>query len=108
MYPHVATGFSDSNAYLRELTLKSMLVLAPKLSQKTLTQSLLKFLAKLQVSLSPAMLGIDPLQAFVRSAFIHGLTLSCLVLLKVVMYCASSRLMRNRPSGQTPQYSLAI
>ena len=49
MYPHVATGFSDSNAYLRELTLKSMLVLAPKLSQKTLNQSLLKFLAKLQV-----------------------------------------------------------
>ena len=55
MYPHVATGFSDSNAYLRELTLKSMLVLAPKLSQKTLTQSFLKFLAKLQVSLTLAM-----------------------------------------------------
>lgn len=50
VYPNVATGFSDSNAYLRELTLKSMLVLAPKLSQKTLNQSLLKFLAKLQVS----------------------------------------------------------
>ena len=50
VYPHVASGFSDSNAYLRELTLKSMLVLAPKLSQKTLNQSLLKFLAKLQVS----------------------------------------------------------
>lgn len=49
VYPHVATGFTDSNAYLRELTLKSMLVLAPKLSQKTLNQSLLKFLAKLQV-----------------------------------------------------------
>ena len=48
MYPHVATGFTDSNAYLRELTLKSMLVLAPKLSQKTLNQSLLKYLAKLQ------------------------------------------------------------
>ena len=52
VYPNVATGFSDSNAYLRELTLKSMLVLAPKLSQKTLNQSLLKFLAKLQVSLA--------------------------------------------------------
>ena len=48
MYPHVATGFTDSNAYLRELTLKSMLVLAPKLSQKALNQSLLKYLAKLQ------------------------------------------------------------
>ena len=52
VYPHVATGFGDSNAYLRELTLKSMLVLAPKLSQKTLNQSLLKFLAKLQARTS--------------------------------------------------------
>ena len=51
VYPHVTTGFSDSNAYLRELTLKSMLVLAPKLTQRTLNQSLLKFLAKLQVRL---------------------------------------------------------
>ncbi len=49
IYPQVATGFSDANAYLRELTLKSMLILAPKLSQKTVNQSLLKHLAKLQV-----------------------------------------------------------
>ncbi|CAL8461727.1 g1258 [Coccomyxa elongata] len=55
VYPHVATGFTDSNAYLRELTLKSMLVLAPKLSQKTLNQSLLKFLAKLQVDEEPGI-----------------------------------------------------
>ena len=49
VYPQVAAGFADGNAYLRELTLKSMLVLAPKLSQQTLNQSLLKHLAKLQV-----------------------------------------------------------
>lgn len=30
VFPHVATGFSDTSAFLRELTLKSMLVLAPK------------------------------------------------------------------------------
>ncbi|OIW13783.1 hypothetical protein TanjilG_31672 [Lupinus angustifolius] len=30
VYPHVATGFSDTSAFLRELTLKSMLVLSPK------------------------------------------------------------------------------
>lgn len=45
----MAAGFTDANPYLRELTLKSMAVLGPKLSQKTLTQSLLKHLAKLQV-----------------------------------------------------------
>ena len=56
IYPNVSTGFTDSNAYLRELTLKSMLVLAPKLSQRTLNQSLLKFLAKLQVgALAPVL-----------------------------------------------------
>ena len=107
MYPHVATGFSDSNAYLRELTLKSMLVLAPKLSQKTLTQSLLKFLAKLQVSLMLAMLGTGSLHALLVSLFILYLPHVCLFLFKVVMYRASCRLMRNRPSGQTPPYSLA-
>ncbi len=49
IYNHVAAGFGDANPYLRELTLKSMAVLGPKLSQKTLSQSLLKHLAKLQV-----------------------------------------------------------
>ncbi|XP_022873837.1 N-terminal kinase-like protein isoform X2 [Olea europaea var. sylvestris] len=55
VYPHVATGFSDTSAFLRELTLKSMLVLAPKLSQRTISGSLLKFLSKLQVDEEPAI-----------------------------------------------------
>ncbi|KAI3519663.1 hypothetical protein L1887_08878 [Cichorium endivia] len=55
VYPHVATGFSDTSAFLRELTLKSMLVLAPKLSQRTLSGSLLKYLSKLQVDEEPAI-----------------------------------------------------
>ena len=58
IYPNVTTGFTDSNAYLRELTLKSMLTLAPKLSQRTLSNSLLKFLAKLQVRLHACMSGL--------------------------------------------------
>ncbi len=32
VFPHVATGFADTSAFLRELTLKSMLVIAPKVS----------------------------------------------------------------------------
>ncbi|XP_044509401.1 probable inactive serine/threonine-protein kinase scy1 isoform X2 [Mangifera indica] len=55
VYPHVATGFSDTSALLRELTLKSMLVLAPKLSQRTISGSLLKYLSKLQVDEEPAI-----------------------------------------------------
>ncbi|XP_031373956.1 probable inactive serine/threonine-protein kinase scy1 [Punica granatum] len=55
VYPHVATGFSDTSAFLRELTLKSMLVLAPKLSQRTMSTSLLKYLSKLQVDEEPAI-----------------------------------------------------
>ncbi|KAF2610348.1 hypothetical protein F2Q70_00008691 [Brassica cretica] len=55
VYPHVATGFADTSAFLRELTLKSMLVLAPKLSQRTLSGSLLKYLSKLQVDEEPAI-----------------------------------------------------
>ncbi|KAG4908471.1 hypothetical protein JHK84_057014 [Glycine max] len=34
VYPHVATGFSDTSAFLRELTLKSMLILAPKVDEE--------------------------------------------------------------------------
>ncbi|XP_010252046.1 PREDICTED: probable inactive serine/threonine-protein kinase scy1 isoform X1 [Nelumbo nucifera] len=55
VYPHVATGFSDTSAFLRELTLKSMLLLAPKLSQRTISGSLLKYLSKLQVDEEPAI-----------------------------------------------------
>ncbi|XP_007011363.2 PREDICTED: probable inactive serine/threonine-protein kinase scy1 isoform X1 [Theobroma cacao] len=55
VYPHVATGFADTSAFLRELTLKSMLVLAPKLSQRTMSGSLLKYLSKLQVDEEPAI-----------------------------------------------------
>jgi hypothetical protein len=43
------SGFSDGNAYIRELTLKAMMPLAPKLSNKTLVGSVLKHLSKLQV-----------------------------------------------------------
>ncbi|KAK7340345.1 hypothetical protein VNO77_21047 [Canavalia gladiata] len=55
VYPHVATGFADTSAFLRELTLKSMLILAPKLSQRTISGSLLKYLSKLQVDEEPAI-----------------------------------------------------
>ncbi|TKY65366.1 inactive serine/threonine-protein kinase scy1 [Spatholobus suberectus] len=55
VYPHVASGFSDTSAFLRELTLKSMLILAPKLSQRTMSGSLLKYLSKLQVDEEPAI-----------------------------------------------------
>lgn len=55
VFPHVATGFADTSAFLRELTLKSILVLAPKLSQRTISGSLLKYLSKLQVDEEPAI-----------------------------------------------------
>ncbi|KAG9457148.1 hypothetical protein H6P81_001656 [Aristolochia fimbriata] len=55
IFPHVATGFSDLSGFLRELTLKSMLILAPKLSQRTISGTLLKYLSKLQVDEEPAI-----------------------------------------------------
>lgn len=50
IYPPLSTGFSDENAYIRELTLKAILTLAPKMKQNTLNQNLLKHLSRLQVS----------------------------------------------------------
>lgn len=55
IFPPLSAGFTDSIALMRELTLKSMIVLAPKLSQRTINQSLLKFLAKLQVDEEPSI-----------------------------------------------------
>jgi SCY1-like protein 1 len=55
IYEPLATGFNDGTAFLRELTLKSLLQVVPKLSQRTLTSSLLKHLAKLQVDEEPAI-----------------------------------------------------
>ena len=47
----LAKGLSSTNAGMREQTLKAMLPLAPKLSARTLSSTLLKQLDKLQVRL---------------------------------------------------------
>lgn len=49
IYPPLSNGFSDEIPYIRELTLKSILTLAPKMKQGTLTSNLLKHLSRLQV-----------------------------------------------------------
>jgi SCY1-like protein 1 len=54
VYNSMATGFTDEEAFIRELTLKSVLTLAPKLTQRT-HASLLKHLSKLQVDEEPAI-----------------------------------------------------
>jgi hypothetical protein len=69
IYNNVANGFGDANAYLRELTLKSMAVLGPKLSQRTINQSLLKHLAKLQASSS---VGCSSWLPSLFHAFMHS------------------------------------
>ncbi|KAL6523414.1 hypothetical protein OROGR_017017 [Orobanche gracilis] len=55
IYPHVANCLSDTSAFLRELSLRSMFVLAPKLSQRTVSGPLIKFLSKLHVDEEPAI-----------------------------------------------------
>jgi hypothetical protein len=50
----VFAGFTDEDAFLRELTLKSTLLFAPKLSQRA-HQALLKHLSKLQIDEEPAI-----------------------------------------------------
>lgn len=49
IYPPLSNGFTDENAYIRELTLKAILSLAPKMKQGTLTNNVLKHLSRLQV-----------------------------------------------------------
>jgi SCY1-like protein 1 len=62
IFPQLMRGLQESNAYLREQSLKAMLPIAPKLSQRTLSQTLLKHLARLQVRRIPQLDSASGLQ----------------------------------------------
>ncbi|KAJ7647578.1 armadillo-type protein [Roridomyces roridus] len=48
VFPHLQTGFSDTVAVIREATVKSVILIAPLLSDRILNNDLLRFLAKMQ------------------------------------------------------------
>ncbi|KAF9484514.1 ARM repeat-containing protein [Pholiota conissans] len=48
IFPHLQTGFSDTVAVIREATVKSIILLAPKLTDRLLNNELLRLLAKTQ------------------------------------------------------------
>uniref|UniRef100_F6Z9I3 SCY1 like pseudokinase 1 n=1 Tax=Ornithorhynchus anatinus TaxID=9258 RepID=F6Z9I3_ORNAN len=48
IFPHVVHGFLDTNPAIREQTVKSMLLLAPKLNENNLNVELMKHFARLQ------------------------------------------------------------
>ncbi|RKO89272.1 armadillo-type protein, partial [Blyttiomyces helicus] len=55
IFPNMATGFNDSSAIIREHTLKSVLMIIPKLSEKIVNNDLLRYLAKLQQDEEPGI-----------------------------------------------------
>ncbi|XP_028396144.1 N-terminal kinase-like protein [Dendronephthya gigantea] len=55
IFPNVALGFGDTVPAMREHTIKSMLLLTPKLTEKTINNQLLKFFAKLQMDEQPSI-----------------------------------------------------
>lgn len=55
IYPNLATGFSDATPIIREQTLRAVSIIAPKLQKKTINNSLLRYLAKLQVDQEPGI-----------------------------------------------------
>ena len=59
IFPHVSTGFNDSVPAMREATVKSMLLLAPKLSDAILDNQLLRHFAKMQVTVLVALLRMN-------------------------------------------------
>ncbi|KAG6920078.1 hypothetical protein DXG01_010146 [Tephrocybe rancida] len=48
IFPHLSTGFADTVAIIREATTKSIILLAPKLTDRILNNDLLRHLAKMQ------------------------------------------------------------
>ncbi|CAD6893245.1 unnamed protein product [Tilletia controversa] len=55
IWPRLITGFHDTVPALREATLRSILPLAPKLSDRILNNDLLRYLAKTQVDIEPGI-----------------------------------------------------
>ncbi|KAJ3119178.1 hypothetical protein HK100_000433 [Physocladia obscura] len=55
IFPNLSTGFNDTNAVLRECTLRSVLLIVPKLSERIINNDLLRFLAKLQADEEPVI-----------------------------------------------------
>jgi SCY1-like protein 1 len=55
IYPQVVTGFNDSTPVIREATVKSMTLFAPKLPPKTLSTDTLKYLAKTVLDPEPGI-----------------------------------------------------
>lgn len=53
IFQYFVTGFSDSNPAIREETIKSVLYIVPKLSDRQLNNELLRFLAKTQSDEKP-------------------------------------------------------
>ncbi|KAF8160923.1 hypothetical protein B0H34DRAFT_698710 [Crassisporium funariophilum] len=55
IFPHLQLGFSDTVALIREATVKSIILLAPKLSDRLLNNDLLRLLAKTQMDTEPSI-----------------------------------------------------
>eukprot|EP00510_Aplanochytrium_minuta_P003953 CAMPEP_0184019906 /NCGR_PEP_ID=MMETSP0954-20121128/9033_1 /TAXON_ID=627963 /ORGANISM="Aplanochytrium sp, Strain PBS07" /LENGTH=780 /DNA_ID=CAMNT_0026301667 /DNA_START=217 /DNA_END=2559 /DNA_ORIENTATION=+ len=55
LFESICSGFGDTTPILRELTLKSMLVIAPKLSEKNLNDVLMRHLVRLQSDQEPSI-----------------------------------------------------
>ncbi|PPQ98450.1 hypothetical protein CVT24_004129 [Panaeolus cyanescens] len=55
IFPHLQLGFSDTVPLIREATLKSISLLAPKLTDRLLNNDLLRLLAKTQMDTEPSI-----------------------------------------------------
>ncbi|WAQ86687.1 hypothetical protein PtA15_7A415 [Puccinia triticina] len=55
IWPNLLTGFTDTVPIIREATVKSVLLLAPKLSERILNNDLLRHLAKTQMDVEPGI-----------------------------------------------------
>ncbi|KAA1077660.1 hypothetical protein PGT21_015179 [Puccinia graminis f. sp. tritici] len=55
IWPSLLTGFTDTVPIIREATVKSVLLLAPKLSERILNNDLLRHLAKTQMDVEPGI-----------------------------------------------------
>eukprot|EP00002_Diphylleia_rotans_P009155 TRINITY_DN1917_c0_g1_i1.p1 TRINITY_DN1917_c0_g1~~TRINITY_DN1917_c0_g1_i1.p1 ORF type:complete len:813 (-),score=185.05 TRINITY_DN1917_c0_g1_i1:47-2485(-) len=55
IFPQMINGFTDTSAALRDLTIKSMILIVPKLREKEVNTQVLKYFAQLQMDSEPGI-----------------------------------------------------
>ncbi|KAF8756831.1 ARM repeat-containing protein [Rhizoctonia solani] len=72
VWPHLQTGFGDTVAVIREATVRSIILISGKLSDRILNNDLLRHLAKAQLDSEPSIRTNTSFSRAIKDGFVHA------------------------------------